>query len=458
MLSPRQIRPRLWTPLAICGGVVVVAVAVAVFWKSQRVVTTAANPAPPRRIELIISGDTHGWIVPCGCTSNQSGGLLRRGTFVGQQREQNDVVQLDAGGAPAGTSPYDQARFEAILDGERLMGVAAHNLGAGELALGPAYLRDVAGRKSVPFISANAADSAGEQLAAPYRLVTAGGRRLLVAGVVSPQFATAKCHVTEPQNAVLKIVEALRGQFDALVVLAWLPEDELRALAAALPEADAIVGGPTGQSIAPERVGAPLLASATNKGKFVITLEVPEPGDKPWRGSVVELTADFADDPAQRGNLERFRRLLAEHDFTAAESGLPNPVASFSNTSDRVAGTAACRGCHATEFATWQSSAHAHAWKTLLTDGAEVDSQCQQCHTTGFAWPGGFVSARTSEVAASVGCESCHGPSAAHIRDAAVRTPLAARESCLGCHDHENSPQFDFARYWQAIAHGKKEQ
>ena len=47
-----------------------------------------------------------------------------------------------------------------------------------------------------------------------------------------------------------------RGAYDALVVLAYLPVDELNALAAALPEADAVIGGPTGQAVEPQAVVA----------------------------------------------------------------------------------------------------------------------------------------------------------------------------------------------------------
>ena len=67
---------------------------------------------------VVVSGDTAGWIVPCGCTSNQSGGLLRRGTYLQQLRSAGEVLYVDAGGAAAGTSAYDRAKFEAILQGE----------------------------------------------------------------------------------------------------------------------------------------------------------------------------------------------------------------------------------------------------------------------------------------------------------------------------------------------------
>ena len=35
-----------------------------------------------RPLVVVASGDTAGWIVPCGCTSNQSGGLPRRATYI----------------------------------------------------------------------------------------------------------------------------------------------------------------------------------------------------------------------------------------------------------------------------------------------------------------------------------------------------------------------------------------
>ena len=54
--------------------------------------------------------------------------------------------------------------------------------------------------------------------------------------------------------------------------LAYLPEAELQTLAATLPEADAVIGGPTGQTLRPQRLGGAgaLLTSATRKGKFMV--------------------------------------------------------------------------------------------------------------------------------------------------------------------------------------------
>src|SRR5262245_38497447 len=88
---------------------------------------TAARP-----LAVIVSCDTAGWIVPCGCSSKQAGGLLRRATCVQSVRQSFDVLLADAGGAPGGVSPYDRAKFEAVLRGEVEMQTAAHNIGAAE--------------------------------------------------------------------------------------------------------------------------------------------------------------------------------------------------------------------------------------------------------------------------------------------------------------------------------------
>ena len=414
----------------------------------------AKDAAKP--VTVIVTGDTAGWIVPCGCTSNQSGGLLRRGSFVAEARKSAAVVLLDAGGAPAGTSPYQRAKFEAILLGELAMGLNAHNLGAAELKLGADYLREVAAKLNVPFVSANATDASGKPIAAAHRLVKAGGRSFLVVGVVSPKFQTKHIRIGEPQAAVLRTLKSIDGKHDGLIVLAYLPEGELRELAARLPEADLVVGGPTRQAFAPRKVGPALLAAATNKGKFLVQFNRSSSENGKWTGRVVEMTEKFQEYDRQKENLRDFYTLLTRRDFTAAESGFAPPQPAQTSAGYRIAGTKSCRKCHTDDCKAWDDSTHSRAWATLKTGGSHVDSYCQQCHTDGYGMPGGFVSRRSTPQRVSVGCESCHGPSQAHVDRPEVRTPFPAKEQCIRCHDRENSPNFDYAEFWPQIQHGKK--
>jgi len=408
-------------------------------------------------LAVLVSGDTAGWIVPCGCTSNQSGGLPRRASCTAQFRQRADILAADVGGAACGTSPYDRLKFEAILRGEAALGVAAHNVGASEAALGPEYLRDVIRRLHAPLVSANVLAPDGRAICPPAAVCRAGGRTVALVGVLGEQYASEAIQVLPPRQAVLDALAAIRPPCDYVVVLAYMPEDPLRQLAAGLPEADLIVGGPTGQPMIPEAIGPTLVASATNKGKFLACFEARGDG-RHWQGRIVELSGRYADDPAQLANLRQFYADLARADFTPEQTGLASPPPSALGAGYRLAGEPSCRECHTDDCRAWHASKHAQAWESLRKKGAQVDPYCQQCHSTGYGLPGGFVSPRRTPKLGGVGCQSCHGPSQAHAEDPeGIKTPLRpAADRCRGCHDAENSPQFVYDEYWSKIRHGKE--
>jgi len=454
-------------PVLAVAALLVVAAALAFRARGPAGAPGPASPPAPSNLYVVVSGDTHGWITPCGCTANQSGGLLRRATYLADLRKTGEVIYLDAGGAPAGTSPYQRVKFEAILAGERRMGIAVHNVGGPEAALGADYLRDLQKKGTVQLVSANVRDAAGNPLVMPtLTVIHTAGLRVAVTGVLSPKFAAAGLRVDEPRASVLAAVAPRRGDYDALVVLAYLPEGELESFAASLPEADAVVGGPTGQAMAPRRTGPGLLAAATNKGKFLVELTAPKrDGDRggaggaggasaAWSGRIVEAGPSLADEAGQVENLKQYLATLADRDFSAIETGLVAPLPPGAPPDYRVAGSASCLACHKDGGATWEHSKHAHGLETLKGKGFHVDPSCLQCHTTGYGLPGGFDSVRRSAAAlGGVGCENCHGPSRAHVADPKVKTPFAARDQCARCHDPENSPAFAYDQYWQRIRH-----
>jgi hypothetical protein len=369
-------------------------------------------------------------------------------------RRQSPTLVAEVGGAAAGTSPYERAKFEAILRGESALGVAAHNVGASESALGADYLRGVSEDTRVPLVSCNVQDVAGRPFAPPVRIVKAGGRRIALTGVLSPSLAPAAARVTDPRRAVSQTLAAIKGQFDLSIVLAYLPENELRRLAAELPEVDLVVGGPTGQSLPVQRHGPTTLVAVTNKGKFVAQLTLdPERREAGLRGELVELGERWENDAGQLANLNDFYARLAAADFAPADTDFM-AVTAVAADHRKIAGTRTCRECHTRDCQEWDESKHARAWKTLVAKSAHVDSYCQQCHTTGYGVAGGFGSLEHAPQHGGIGCESCHGPSQQHANNPTAHTPYAARDQCLHCHDQENSPSFEYASYWQRIEHG----
>ena len=80
------------------------------------------------------------------------------------------------------------------------------------------------------------------------------------------------------------------------------------------------------------------------------------------------------------------------------------------------AGAESCRGCHPKTFAKWSSTKHARAYEPLTNPkrNREFDAECISCHTTGFGYTSGFVSAEKTPFLKGNQCENCHGPGSLH--------------------------------------------
>ncbi len=114
------------------------------------------------------------------------------------------------------------------------------------------------------------------------------------------------------------------------------------------------------------------------------------------------------------------------------------------------AAASACVTCHTNEFTRWTYSDHARAaWTSLLKRNETDNVECVGCHTTGFGQPGGFGELTSANLGRfkAVQCEACHGPLAGHPDDPRVVAQAITPETCLGCHDEANSPDFDYDSY-----------
>lgn len=158
-------------------------------------------------------------------------------------------------------------------------------------------------------------------------------------------------------------------------------------------------------------------------------------------------------------------------------------------------GSNRCKACHnkaeeGGQYAQWESTDHAKAYETLLTDESkaiakemgltvapEKAPECLRCHVTGWGSPSGYKldipaddmrAKRANDNLAAVGCESCHGPGSEYkskkIKDAIAAGEITkesvglknpAAEDCIVCHN-EDSPTykpFTWEAKYPAISH-----
>ena len=125
--------------------------------------------------------------------------------------------------------------------------------------------------------------------------------------------------------------------------------------------------------------------------------------------------------------------------------------------------TALCAGCHPTQAAQWNTTDHAHAFATLEHAGKARDPACMVCHVTGFLLPGGAQNFESAPQFANVGCESCHGPSVAHVVSTDKRKGTSRTVDptvCIGCHTpDQNIGTFEVAAAMKEIigpGHGQR--
>jgi len=117
-------------------------------------------------------------------------------------------------------------------------------------------------------------------------------------------------------------------------------------------------------------------------------------------------------------------------------------------------GSPACSGCHEKAFAWWRNHAHGVAYLTLQKLNKQFNLDCVGCHVTGYEQPGGSnVTHNLNGTLTNVGCESCHGPGAAHANDPEKVGILrdTPRSTCVVCHNAQHSDLFDYDAYRRVL-------
>lgn len=457
---------------------------------------------PKPQVALFLTGQQHGYIEPCGCTglANQKGGLARRATLKKELADKGwEVVALDVGNQVRRFGPQPIIKFGKTIEGLDKMGYRAVALGPDDLRqeavdLIGATLNSVMGENA--YTDANVVFEIDDTFTSPYRVVTAGGKKIGITAVLGdseqPGITNTDLVLTPAAEALAAVWPKLKDErCDLYVLLAHTSLDESRAIARQFPDFDLIVtaGGAGEPTLEPEKIEGTnsQMVQVGTKGMYVGVVGVFDDPQQPLRYQRVPLDDRFADAPEMLELLASYQKEL-EHAGLLALTGAPRPHP----TGRLFVGSEACQECHSREYKIWRNGVdgkggpHWHATESLVHPGERsniprhYDPECLSCHVTGwnpqkyYPYDSGYIGLDESQHLHGNGCENCHGPGSRHVeaegegllddvdleklRDGMRLSLDEARKSkCMECHDLDNSPDFHvegaFDKYWAKIAH-----
>jgi hypothetical protein len=469
--------------------------------------TVTAQAADASGAILFLSSDTRGYLGPCGCSENMRGGIARAAFQVLEARKGAlPVLFIDGGDTLFGEEhlkpaqvPQEERKARALAEAMRRMGLAVRATGELDDVRGAAF-RQGLGLPELP--------------AGGVRLLSAGPREVGVVGVSGARelreagararaegadFVVALFHGTleaaqaavAPEGLEVDLVLATHtaNEFSGEEnkrVRAAVPVVALQSKGRSLLRVDLTYGPQRGRfALQKTQEDTEREVASLEARMALLDKELNAPGLHPELHELKQgkreellarrqalLTAPVASADGTNAFALRFlplestlpshpeaQAVVTAYDRDVGEMNLawarqhgqdcPSPEkgqASF-------VGNGACLECHEEAFPLWRESKHGHAWETLETAGKQHHLNCVGCHVTGYEQPGGVC--RLDKVAGreDVGCESCHGPGSRHVEEPGAENILGkpGRELCVTCHNPENSPHFDFARYLPRI-------
>lgn len=461
---------------------------------------------PQPAIAIVLSGEQNGYFEPCGCTEIQSGGFSRRDNLFQQLQARGwKTVALDLGGLSRRTRRQSQIKFETMQAALKDMGYSVMGVGPSEIRFGPDFLLSQhildpdLKPENVAFTSANVVLYGSRDIGTPvaFQVVEQGGIKLGVTSVLGTDEAqklkdegrTENIEIVDPTEALKAVLPQLEAaEPDLLVLLSYAKMDETRALLAAFPQFDVALtaGGAEDPDGEPEQVGDTVMLDVGHKGKYTGVLGYYPDAQPRFRFELVKLDKfRFEDSKRMIEHMRYYQQRLRDERLAVTELPIRYP----GNPDARFVGSLACQSCHERAYDKWKDSRHSHAYESLKHARAGQtdygisrvhDPECLACHVGGWEpqevlrFEGGFQTPEFVEAGEKrelmrqlegQQCESCHGPASEHIRlveegemekalaQVRVTKKQAQDRVCYGCHDVDNSPNFDFEEYWLDVAH-----
>ena len=407
----------------------------------------AVEPEDPSLLAgplIVLTGNEKGFIRPCGCSKPALGGVHRRATWLEKLRKEEPGLHLvSLGNLLVKGGQQQRMKFETFMMSMDLMGCQALAPGPGEFSLGADYLLQMRSFASFPFVGCNAFKDGERVFKESVRL---GDGPYLVTGLIPAVSGVEGVVIKDPATSLTEWLGTLDANHDRPVVLFNGDRKGAVALAAAVPEAwrgqtVIVFGGAFDGPFELTDTAVPVV-SVGSKGRFLAYLR-PE---AKTRLSHFRLEEEIVGHEDVSMMLDGYRQSLADEKLVEKYPRRP--------LENGYLGDASCVECHEDSCKALDPTPHEHAWASIKETNDHHDPECASCHVTGWGDSTGFLSEAKTPKLINVTCEACHGPGEEHA-NIQTKTPNGklGKNFCVRCHDPDNSPHFDFAKYWPKIAH-----
>jgi hypothetical protein len=400
---------------------------------------------------LLLSGQQHGYLQPCGCSPIQYGGLERRYNVIQQLKKERGwpIFAVDLGDIPQERGPQKLLKYVTSMEALKRLDYTAAGIGANESNLplldalgGFALNNEIKDKPQPPFVlGGNLQGNRANNYPGTQAVAFAGnGKGLPKIGVTSVAAPSVTQQIKDPTVKFAPIAQALpdllkqlnAGKADFKVLLFQGNDKEAQQFAATQAGFQVILHL-SAEEEPPENptwVNSTMLVTVGHKGRYVGLVGVFA-GNKPGLpfemyyqllriGPEYKTLPDKDADNPILGVLEDYARKVQKDNYLQLYTQNKHPIqteAQFSTAT--YVGSDKCKKCHEHAYDVWSKSKHAHAFQTLVDAKRpslrQFDGECVICHVTGFEYTSGYRNDTATPNLKDVGCESCHGPGSEHV-------------------------------------------